>query len=407
MNNIPLHVVTNILFGIFSALTAILILFYKKNFSFHNGIAIMLIAFGVLSISDGIIHLSYSLVSYKFYFLSRCIIPIFTLQFSEYVLRISYSIIIKLSVLIPTIFLGILAFFQTSLGNILYENFVDAFLISTLLLILFKTLANLITSKHALLQKYLMIFFVTILVVVVNECFRKFSDSFYNLYSVGIISMVVSHGVVLIITSGGYGLLIQKIPKIINIFILSSVLCFSLNLFQNTIAPNYLQTLFIISFFLFSLNYMIGEVSKNPKEIRASYLITRILNLPINDKSIFIEELRAWDEISDLHIIDNSKIEGNVQHLNLLFQKTGRVIHKYQIAELSKVLDYNANFLSGLDIAKYYLKKMDCNSLFQLNDKGDFLAIKYISGLNPALYSNELSMMSKIVFSISNIQKAN
>ena len=80
-------------------------------------------------------------------------------------------------------------------------------------------------------------------------------------------------------------------------------------------------------------------------------------------------------------------------------------MHKYRLNELSKALSYNPNFVSGIGVAGYYFKKYESDSLFQLSDKGDFIAVQYLDGLNPALYAAEFTIMSKIVFTISGTSK--
>jgi len=75
------------------------------------------------------------------------------------------------------------------------------------------------------------------------------------------------------------------------------------------------------------------------------------------------------------------------------------VRHKFQMETLSKAMAYDSELLSGLDIARFYLKKFNSDSLIQLSEQGDFLSVKYSAGLNPALYTNEISIMSKILFS--------
>jgi len=127
----------------------------------------------------------------------------------------------------------------------------------------------------------------------------------------------------------------------------------------------------------------------------------------VNNREGFLDALQKWEVIDELQFIDHSAVEGNSANLILLLQKTGRVIHKFQMPELTKALDYNPNFMSGLDVAHYYFKKLGAHSLFQMTDEGDFIAVRYIVGLNPALYTKELYIMSKIAYSIRNTQKAN
>lgn len=123
--------------------------------------------------------------------------------------------------------------------------------------------------------------------------------------------------------------------------------------------------------------------------------------MPLTNKSKFLDELKDWKEIKAVYLVDKDSLEGNAAILCLLFQKNNRVVHKFQLKELFKTLSYNETFLSGIEIARFHLKKYECHSLFQLTDNGDFIAIRYMEGLNPALYTNELAIMSKIVYSVS------
>ncbi|MEO8146938.1 MAG: hypothetical protein ABI723_04835, partial [Bacteroidia bacterium] len=195
------------------------------------------------------------------------------------------------------------------------------------------------------------------------------------------------------------------LPKIIYIFVMSFILVFSFKLLYTEFKIEYLYSLFILCIVILSIYYMFEEVSKKPAQIRSAFLISRLLRLPLNDRLKFLEELRQWEEVKSLNYIEGSQAEGDIVNLNLLFNKAGRVIHKYQVNELSKALARNPDLISGIETVKFYLKKFESDSLFQLSDKGDLVAVKYISGLNPALYANEFSIMSKIVFTVTSAGK--
>ena len=407
MTNIHQYMLFNLLFGVFAIATAFVVLFYRKHFVLHNGIIILLLSQGVVACSFDLMNISEMSLLCKFYFVGRSLIPIFLILFSEYILKINYHISIKLLSLLPTSVLGICSFFQKNGNSSWFSNASDIFLIVIVLAIIIHLIVTFLLSKDRLLNRYLLIFLTTLGIIFTCEVLKKLTDISFNLYSTGISAMVLTHGIILIITSGGYSRMEQKNSKLIYIVLISSILACSLKFVYPNIPMEYVSTLFILSVSIFSINYMLREVSKNPKEIRSAFLISRLLSLPLHDRDVFLRELRQWEEINELHFIEYSAIEGNSSNLNLLFQKTGRVIHKFQIQELMKALEYNPNFVSGFEVAQYYFKKMDCNSLFQLSDKGDFLAIEYMKGLNPALYTNELSIMSKIVFSVSNAQSNN
>lgn len=407
MSIICQYTLFNILFGSFSIATALVVLFYKKNFVFHNGIAILLLSQGVVACTVDLINIGDTNLACKFYFVSRTLITIFLLLFSEYILKINYHITVKLLTLIPTWVLGIFSFFQKNGNGSWFTSASDIYLIGILLIIITHLLRDYFSSKDRLLNRYLILYLITLSVLLSCEFLRMLKNTPYNLYASGFSAMVLTHGIILIISSGGYSRMNQKKSKLIFIVLISSILSCSLKLLHPAIPMEYVFTLFVIAVFILSFNYMLREMSKNPKEIRSAFLISRLLSLQLNDKDIFLRELRQWEEISELHYVEHLNIEGNSSNLNLLFQKTGRVIHKFQIPELMKALAYNPNFISGIEVAQYYFKKMGCNSLFQVADKGDFLAIKYMKGLNPALYSNELSIMSKIIFSVSNAQSNN
>lgn len=407
MQNIPLHVLSNLLFGFFAIATAMVVLFYRKNFTLYKGIAILLLSLGGAAFTKGIMDIYNADVVFKIYFLSRALIPIFLILFSEYLLKINYQIIIKLFCLVLTWILGIISFFQTKTINSTYINAIDAFLILVVFTIIIHLLISLYFQKNRLLHRYVFIFFVTLIIVLGIEILNKFTKTFFNYYISGISSIVLTHGLILIFTSAGYIFIEQKLPKIIYLVFLICILPGSLKFLYPEISTEYLAALFIICVTVFSIYYMFEEVSKNPGKIRSAILISRLLGLTLHNRDKLLEELRKWEEIQELHLVEHSQVEGISFNLNLLFQKTGRVIHKFQLSEFEKALAYNPNFISGIEIAHYYFKKFECQSIIQLSEQGDFVTMKYMPGLNPALYTNDISIMSKIIYSVVSGQKNN
>ncbi len=396
MQHISLTVLIDLLFGFFAIFTATLVLIYRKNFSFHIGITILLFAQGVSSCSFACIDFFNGGLPNLLYLLGRAFTPIFLLLFSEYTLKLYYHIGIKLLVLTLTFFLGFTAFFK--MDSLWYITLVNCYTIMVLIIISIHILKKLFLKDDKLLFRYHLIFFIMLLILLSIELIPNFT-------SPGISALIITHGSMLIITSGGFSHLEQKFSQFFMMLLFGILLyAFLILLFPN-VNRQYLEVLFVLSFFILSLYYIFFEISKNPKRIRSVFLISRLLSSNIHNKIAFIKELEKWDEIENVQCIEHSDIEGNSAHLKLLFHKTGRVVHKAQTTELEKVLKYNSNFISGLEIACFYLKKFDADSLFQLSDKGDFIAVKYITGLNPLLYASELSIMSKVIFLVYSSNK--
>lgn len=396
MQHISLPVLIDLLFGFFAIFTATLVLIYRKNFSFHNGIAILLFAQGVSSCSFACIDFYNGGLPNLLYILGKALTPIFLLLFSEYTLKLHYNIGIKLLVLTLTFFLGFTALFQ--MDSLWYINLVNYYTIMVLIIISIHILKKLFSKEDKLLFRYHLIFFIMLLILLSIELISNYT-------SPGISALIVSHGSMLIIASGGFSHMDQKFPQLLMMLLFGIFLDAFLILLFPDVKRQYLEVLFVLSFFILSLYYIFFEISKNPKRIRSVFLISRLLSSTIHNKIAFITELEKWDEIENVRCIELSDIEGNSDHLKLLFHKTGRVVHKAQTTELEKALKYNPNFISGLEIACFYLKKFDADSLFQLSDKGDFIAVKYITGLNPLLYASELSIMSKMIFSVYSSNK--
>ena len=366
MNNIPLYVLVNLLFGFFSVTTACVVLFYRRNFKLYSAIAILLFAHGVVAVSVGLMNSFNTPILFKLYFISRSITPIFLLMFSEYILKIKYTILVKLVVLTATWVIGIFSFFQNDMSNTIFSITGDVFLMLTFFMIIIHLLTYLFYfSEDKLLRRYLIISCVILVILLANEAFKKITHTHYNLYSPGISAFVFVNGIILIIASGGYSRMNQKFPKLFYIVLMSFILSGALKFLYRDIPFEYLSALFILSVFVLSIYYMIGEISKNSVEIRSALLISRLLSMPINDREKFLNELRQWEEITELHFIYHSTIEGNILSLNLLFQKTGRVIHKYMVLQLTKALEYDSRYVAGIEVAKFYFKKLDCHSLFQ------------------------------------------
>lgn len=395
MHNISLDVLVNVLFGAFAVSGGFLALFYRKNLPLYKGVAILLFTLGISSGMTPFISGEYGRMVLVPYFLSRSMIPIFLVVFSEYILKINYHIVIKLLLLMVSWCLAVGSFFQKTTET-LYKQVSDIFLLLVLLLILVKLVLYFVSLREQLIKKYVQVFLVTILLFVIHELIRFDTTNFYNSYSTGVSCLLVTNGVILIVTSGGSSRLRQKLSALLYILMFSGILCLLLKLFHAEIALDYLETILVISISILSINYLVKEVSKNPKEIGSALLISRLLNLPLHNKEQFLKELQQWEEISALHLVDHAAIEGNVSGLNFLFSNAGRIIHKNQV---NVTLGSSLLLTSGIEVAQFYFRKFDCQSLFQISEAGDFIAIKYMKGLNPVLYANELSLMTKIVFS--------
>lgn len=398
MHNISLDVLVNVLFGAFAVAGGFLVLFYRKNLPLYKGVAILLFAFGISSGMTPFLNEDYGRMAFVLYFLSRSIIPIFLVVFSEYILRINYHIIVKLLLLTVSWCLAVGSLFQRN-AETFYTQSSDFFFLAVLLLILVKLVLSFVSLQERLMKKYVLIFFATVILAAINELMRFGNANFYNPYSMGISCLLVTHGIILIVTSGGSSRLHQKLEALLYILIFSLVLILLLKLFHAEIELDYLETLLVISISILSIYYLVKEVSRNPKEIGSALLISRLLSLPLHNKEQFLMELRQWEEINALHFVDHTTIEGNVSGLNSLFNETGRVIHKNQVSALITTQAADPRVASGIEVAQFYFKKFDCQSLFQITEAGDFIAIKYMRGLNPVLYANELSLMTKIVFS--------
>ena len=401
---ISISLIANISFGLLALFSAIAIIIYRKNFPLHNGIVILFFSVGAISILSSLTSTYDNILFIKLYFVSKCVLPIFLLIFSEYILKIYYTIRIKLLVLISTVVFGILAFLQSDTNN-LFEIVLNYFWVGLALLIFTHIMRTLFRNPGLLARRNLIIAILLCFAMLLNIVVKQIDGSSIAAFSDGLYALLVTHLIVLIIASAGINQLRALLKKVLIIIALSLMLPLSLKLFYPEIRQDYLITLCIFSSTVFSLIYVIGEIIKNPKEIRSSKLISRLLNIPLQDRSRFLSTLGEWDEVEKLHIVQHEQIEGEVDKLDLFFERVGYVVHKYQIQELNKVLGNNSDYKTGIEVAEFYFKKFQCNSLFQLSHKGDLMTLKYIDGLNPALFANEISLMSKIVSSISSKEK--
>jgi hypothetical protein len=402
---IPLSTLANICVGLFSLFTACAILVYKKNFSLFWAIFILLFAEGISTILRPFMLSSFAFQSsylFKLFFLSRAVLPIFLLLFSEYILKVRYHISFKLVCLAATIGIAFAALFQSSDVSESYAAVNYYFNGAMILLIMLHLLVRIVRESDLLMKRYLLIYFSSCAILLAGEWMKKYAP-FPSTKMAGVIPcFVLAHGIIAIISSGGSLRLFQKIPKVLYIVAMSSLLPLTLLLLFPDISHSILFTLALLLSVSLSLFYMFREVSKNPRELRSAPMISRLVSMPKKNKEILYAQLRSWPEVEGIHPITSAEIEGNAQDLNLLFQKTGHVIHKFQMSGLEKVLAYNPAFISGTEIANYYFRKLDCQSLFQISDSGDFIGVRYSLGINPSLHTNELSIMSKIVFSIFN-----
>ncbi len=306
--------------------------------------------------------------------------------------------------LIGTVFVGVLAFFQSGTDN-LFEIVLNYFWIGLALLIFIHIIRTLFRNPGLFARRNLIIATFLCFAMLFNITVKQINHNSIAGFSDGLYALLVTHLIILIIASAGINQLRELLKKVLIILALSLLLPLSLKLFYPEIREEYLITLCILSSTIFSIIYVIGEIIKNPREIRSTKLIYRLLTTPTQDRSRFLSALSEWDEVEKLHIVQHESIEGEVNKLDLLFERVGYVVHKYQIQELNKVLGNNSDYKTGIEVAEFYFKKFQCSSLFQLSYKGDLMTLKYIDGLNPALFSDEISLMSKIMSSISNKEK--
>ena len=272
MQHISLTVLIDLLFGFFAIFTATLVLIYRKNFSFHIGITILLFAQGVSSCSFACIDFFNGGLPNLLYLLGRAFTPIFLLLFSEYTLKLYYHIGIKLLVLTLTFFLGFTAFFK--MDSLWYITLVNCYTIMVLIIISIHILKKLFLKDDKLLFRYHLIFFIILLILLSIELIQNFT-------SPGISALIITHGSMLIITSGGFSHLEQKFSQFFMMLLFGILLyAFLILLFPN-VNRQYLEVLFVLSFFILSLYYIFFEISKNPKRIRSVFLISRLLSSTI------------------------------------------------------------------------------------------------------------------------------
>jgi len=390
-------------YGIFAVLTASFVLFYKKNYAHFIIIAILLFAEGAYVITGGFLDYGSSRWVFKLYFLGRAVTPLFILVFSEYELKINYGVRLKIFCLAGTVFTGFFSFFQRGNNTGFYGMANHFFFIAVAAIVLARATISFPGRKDLLLRFYLLLFLCALGIILINEALPQTEKFPYTFYTSGISSFVLTHAIIIIITSGGFRMR-KKIIRLAYITLFSLLLPLAFKGLFPQVSSGQQLALFILSSSALSVFYMVGEVSKNPKELGSASLIARFLKMPLNDMESLFDALRKWREVEHLHFIGHHEAEGNIHDLNMLFLKTKRIVHGYQVAGLMKALAYHPGLISGIEMAQYYLRKLDCDSLFQVSESGDFIGIKYIEGLNPALFSNELILMSKIIFSGSDLK---
>jgi len=271
MLQIPIYTLLNLLYGFFAIATACAIVYYRKNFSFYNGIAILLAAQGTIACTAGAMTLSHAHLVYSLYYVSRSILPIFLLTFSEYVLKTGYPIRIKIVSLAGTWILGIMSFFQMDMHEGTFNTASDLFVILTIATIITSIVIKLFSTKDILLFRQLVIFMIMLIILLTQEVMIKTTDLSFKVYIPGLSAFLLAHTVIFIVTSGGFGTMKDALPKLMYIFLLSSILTGSLKLIYSDIHTVHLIALFIISVLTLSIYYMIGEVSRNPKGIRSTF----------------------------------------------------------------------------------------------------------------------------------------
>lgn len=401
MSYIPFDILSNVAFGILALSAAVLALYYRKNIVLYKGVSILLLAAGSSSLAKSAMLVTDSWSVCVIYYSSRAFIPIFLVVFAEYILKVSFHIIIKLIILTFSWVFLIGSFIQLGTYFRPFTLAHDIFFIIVLLLLATRVAFSYATSTEILLKRFLLIFLCTLISVVVIESVGKFNPYF----TAGLSALAISLGIVLISSTGGYNHLKHKMAPLLYILLFGITICLLLKLLHFSINSAYLLSLLVLTISVLSFLYIYREMSISPKTVASSLLISRLLKLPLHDQDRLFSELRKWDEISELHLIHHQASEGETEILNSLFLKLGRAIHKYQINSLYKVFSIDSLNLSGIEVARFYLKKFDCQSLLQISDNGDFIALKYANGINPALYANEISLMTKIVYLASNNPK--
>jgi hypothetical protein len=400
MNSIPFDILSNVAFGILALSSTILSLYYRKHLVLYKGVAILLFAAGSSSLAKSAMIVSDTWIACVIYYSSRAFIPIFLVVFAEYILKVSFHITIKLIILTLSWVFLIASFFQ--LGSY-FRPFTlahDIFFSSVLILLTIRVALSYATSNEILLKRFLLIFLCTLISVVVIESLGNFNPYF----TAGLSALAFTHGIVLISSTGGYNHLKHKLAPLLYILLFGVTICLLLKLLHFDISRAYLLSLLVITISVLSFLYIYREISISPKSVASSLLISRLLKLPLHDQDKLFSELRKWDEISELHLIHHEG-NGDTEMLNSLFLKVGRAIHKYQLNSLHKIFSIDSLNLTGIEVAQFYLKKFDCQSLLQISDKGHFIALKYANGINPALYAHEISLMTKIVYLASNNSK--
>ncbi|MEO8145981.1 MAG: hypothetical protein ABI723_00025, partial [Bacteroidia bacterium] len=224
---IPFPALVNLLFGFFAIATGVVVLFYRKNFVFSTGIVVLLFAEGIVAFATGLLSIYEAHIIYKLYFFAYSIIPLLLLQFSEYTLRINYRIRIKFFTLTGTIVLAFVSLFQNDMSHSYFVMTGDIFFVTSLLIIIIHLLKPVLSAQDKLLYSFQFIYLITISALLVIEALKNFSDTNFNQFATGISAILLTHGMILIFTSGGTSRLVQKLPKIIYIFVMSFILVFS------------------------------------------------------------------------------------------------------------------------------------------------------------------------------------
>jgi hypothetical protein len=397
--------IVNVLSAILLLFSGVLVFLYRQNFRMHNGIIFLFVSLGIFSLTTYIEFSFDSIIVSKFKLISQGILPIFILLFSEYVLKANYHIVLKFSVLIPTLVLPLSAFFNPIISVPEYTLSVDLFMLYTFSLVLISSLKIYFRTNKPLLKKYLLTFFILIVYSILfaaNKIF-KFDDSL--VFSAGTFAFIGAHLIGIIISSGSTLRFFQKLKHIIFGVIFCLTISFGLFLFDPAINIESLKILFVLNIFLLSYYFFWIELRIDRKKIRSASLIADLLTINFGNNKKLLAKIRSWEQIKAISYVKSSEIEGDVKNLLLIFQQTGPIVHKHQLKILNKNSKKNYNE-KGVEMLNYYFKTLDCDSVYQISYKGDFVSLSYMDGFNPALHENELNIMGKIIFYIVNSKNA-
>lgn len=395
----------NIFLSSIPSVVVFFILLRRKQFPLYGGIVILLFSISISGLCFGLFQETNIAGYQKLSLLGKTVASIYLVIFSEYILKLRFEIWIKAFLLTLTVLFGTLPFFKEIYDNHLYLIASDIYSNGIIIFLIIKLFIEYVSKNEDLIKKYQFVFMIALITVVsVNMCDLN-TNVRKDQFSYGTSALMITYGIVSIIAAGSVRAIKYQLRKTFILLLISFAVIILLKFLQPTIDKAYLYTLSIVLIIITMMYYVLSEIFREKRSMRTTYLINRLLELSFNNRRKLLYELKAWEEIKDINLVHHSKIEGNISNLNLLFDKTDRVIHKNLLQILNRSLEYDEDTKSGIDTIAYYFKKLDCDLIFQISDKGDFIAIKFILGLNPVLYSNVISIMAKIVYTINNSSK--